>query len=427
MAHNPILEQRKLGLWERPATQVNTQQVLVQQNGQVLRTLQEGVSFSERLGGKLWLYTIDVAPHTFTWKVSLPSSHYEDFFPTTLTLRYKVSNPEKIITEAIDDTERLMMRTLESSLRKCSRGYALHQYLELEAKLAEKITSILPMAQSSVQFQETPIVELLETSIVEFDFSDAEWRQIKSMQVVQSAEHVVQLPTAELAYKFIATTTVKYKLHNAAQIPTNNLADVEQQLWPGIQRILRRTSSQYKVTDVTRAEAAIQDAIDAQLKESGIIDMGLEAVNVDVWINQDETAQMHAAELALTDHESQLESQKLEGVQSRMPFYEELINKGSWMALALAVAKGQISEEALYRQMNQEEKEQLNLKISLLKELRSEDAKNERQDHDASSELLDSVVRDVTRRPTGPALPPTAKNPQLTTDLDPANEDDIGE
>jgi preprotein translocase subunit SecD len=235
------------------------------------------------------------------------------------------------------------------------------------------------------------------------------------LQTSHVAEHITELQTSEDAYKFIATVTLSYRVCDAIELPTGTPADAERQLWPQVQRILRRASRAYKVTDVAQAEDGIQDTIDARLDKEGIQNFGLEVLSVEVNVNQDDTAQIHAAQLALAEHEAKLGAQKLETALARQPIFDELISNGSWAALAWAVANGKVSEEELYQQMSQAESEQLKLKIALLERLRNDDARSEAQDASASSALLESVVRDVTGRSV-PSLPAAGSRPKLPGD-----------
>ena len=412
MAHHPIKEQRKLGRLEQAVIEPGTQGLLYQK-GQYVRTLNAGeeLAFSERIAGNWLLYIVDVAPHTLTWRVNLPAAHHEDVFPTTITLRYRVCNALGIAADAVTDTEAFIIRALEPELRKISRLYALHQHITADRELEVYLRRF--------DFSGWCHVERLESPTVVFDFGDAEWRRIKMLQdmeratrVAQSAEHTVELPTRDPAYKFIATATVSYKLRDAAALPTDTLADAERQLWPRVQRVLRRASRGYEVTDVAQAEDGIQDAIDAKLDDDGIEDFGLEVLSVEVNVNQDDTAQVHAAQLALAEHEAKLGAQKLETALARQPIFDELISKGSWAALAWAVANGKVGEEELYQRMSQAESEQLKLKIALLEKLRSDDARSEADDAHASSILLESVVRDVAGR-SATALPSASSRPEL--------------
>jgi len=412
MTHHPIKEQRKLGRLEQAVIEPGTQGLLYQK-GQYVRTLNAGeeLSFSERFAGNWLLYIIDIAPHTLTWRVSLPAAHHEDVFPATITLRYRVSNALGIAADAVTDTEAFIIRALEPELRKISRLYALHQHVTADRELEIYLRRF--------DFSGRCHVELLEQPIAIFDFGDTEWRRIKILEdieratrVAQVAEHTVELPTCDPAYKFIAAVTVSYKLCDAAALPTDTLADAEYQLWPRVQRVLRRASRGYEVTDVAQAEDGIQDAIDAKLDEQGIEDFGLEVLSVEVNVNQDDTAQVHAAQLALAEHEAKLGAQKLETALARQPIFDELISKGSWAALAWAIANGKVSEEELYQRMSQAESEQLKLKIALLEKLRSDDAKSEAEDTHASSVLLESVVRDVASR-SATALPSAGNRAKL--------------
>jgi len=412
MTHHPIKEQRKPGWLEQVVIEPGTQGLLYQK-GQYIRTLNPGdrPSPSERLASNLLLYIVDVAPHTFTWRVNLPAAHHEDAFPTTITLRYRINDALGIAADAVTDTEASVIHALEPELRKVSRLYTLDQHITADSELEAYLRRF--------DFASRCHVELLERPTVIFDFGDAEWRRIKALEnteratrVAQVAEHTVELPTSEAAYKFIAIATVSYKVCDPTALPTDTLADAERQLWPQVQRVLRHASRAYKVTDVAQAEDGIQDAIDVRLDEKGIRDFGLEVLSVEVNVNQDDTAQIHAAQLALAAHEAKLDKQKFDSVLTRMPFYDDLISKGSWAPLALAVAKGQITEEELYQRMSQAESEQLKLKIALLKDLRADDAKSEVQDASASSALLESVVRDVTGR-SATALPAASSRPEL--------------
>jgi hypothetical protein len=155
----------------------------------------------------------------------------------------------------------------------------------------------------------------------------------------------------------------------------------------------------------------MQDAADDLVDEGRLHDFGLKVTDVQVTTDLDVTARERYKELAEEQHRQELEAARIKGLKSSTEFYNELIQKGAWAALAVATSRGEISADELYKRLSAQERDRLNLQIDLLKTFRADNMRDEAQDYEISKTLADSVARTVLG---GPALPGEPPKPQLT-------------
>ena len=201
------------------------------------------------------------------------------------------------------------------------------------------------------------------------------------------------------------TVNLSYQVKNTAELPSDSLEEAEKQLWPKIRRALRQTSRQFTLTDIARADAAMQDTLE-DLVDGGLDGFGLKVVSADVSLDLDEATRKHYAELANVKHAAALKAAELEGLKPGTDFFTGLIKQGDWAVLAVAVSKGEITIEELYQRLNQQDRERLAMQFDLLKILRTDNAKDEKQDWRVSQQLMDSITGKVagTTSPQSPSL-----------------------
>lgn len=405
MSHNPILKHVNLGLIERLTVEKDTIAVLFKN-----QRFEREAAAGERIGNTQ-ADIVDIAPQTLVWRAELPAKDQNDFFPFTITLRYAVSDPYRMVKDRVTDTEALLETTLQQALRNTTRAYRLNQHAALEPELEQALTNLDLNGLCGLTFLAQPdavlnLSERTQARIKELD------RIEKAMRLPQTAVHGDDFPSKEAAYRFRVNVNVQYRVTDAAELPYDTLAQAEEQLWPRIQRALRRASRDYEVVDIARAETAMQDALDDVLDGSGIRGFGLEITAVDVSADLDQSARQRYVELAEIQHKAALETARLNGMKANTTFFSELIKQGSWAVLAVAVSKGEVSMEDLYQRMTQSEQQKLAMQVDLLKTLRQDNSRDEAQDYDIAKVLLHTVASQALgSQAPGLAAPPAT--PQL--------------
>jgi len=421
MAHNPILKQQSISRTDLGFKIEHNTVGLLYQGHQYTRLLQpgEGPTMNERLArGELIVYVIDLVPHVLTWRVHLPTKDDKDFFSATVNLRYRVGRDEhdensfkRIVGERVTDTEILLTRTLEPLLRQISRSLPLNQHIKADAALTESIQQADLLASCSLK--------LVDPADVVIDLTEDDRRRIENLDKIERAMRVVSmtrctaaLPTKEPAYRFQTTASINYRVQNASELPSDSLEEAMQQLWPAIERALRRESQNYTVDQVSQAEAAMQSAVDRLLDDGKMQGSGLQIVSMQVSAELDEIARQHRFELEKVKHAADLQAAEIAGLERNIGFYDKLIEKGEMGLLAISVQKGEISYEALANRMNQQQRERLDARMKLLEKLRSDNIRDEEHEWEIYKTLIDNVAGDVVDHKR-PALPPPQAVPQL--------------
>lgn len=410
MAHNSILKQVRLGLTENYTVPKQAVGVLYKKQ-RFLREIVAGeaATAGERMGGAD-LFVVEVAPQALAWRVDLPAASPNDFFSYTVDLRYAVVEPHRIVEDNITDTEGLITGMLEPLMRREARRYQLNQASQLEPIL-EDILGKTPVAGI-----------VLETVDLELHLSQQARRRIQELNLPQIAAHDDEIPSGEPAYRFQVKVNVQYQVTDPKNLPADIPGDAEQQLWPRIQRALRGAARQHKVDQIAQAEAAMQDALDRLLEGSGVRGFGLEVLAADVTADLDVTARDRAVELANIEHSAAMERLKLVGLKEKMQFYDELMQRGSWAVLRVAVAKGEISERELFDRMNAAQREQYDRFSGLFTMLRSSDIRNEEAEYRVTSRVLETMADQVLGT-QGPSLTAPPSAPQLAEGSAPRSTD----
>ncbi len=397
MPHNPI-KQLQLSRTDQPEIPINSQGVLYIQNRR-RRLLDPGdkISLQEKIQGGLMLYIVDRAPHTASWRMSLPTRHESDVFPITINLTYWVSDSERMIKDQVGDTETLASRALEPILRKKSRDYRLNEYRQAEEALEAAITNAV-LAEHGLS--------LLNVDVV-MNLSDRDIERIKNLndldlaqRVPQQIEHQEKLPTKEAVYEFRARVIVGFRVTDPDLLPKATLEEAEQWLWNEVKPTLRPISRKYSVQQINEAEQEMQEALKAQ----PFSHHGLTIVSAQVEIDLDERAREHAVKLyeraqahaselekirdeaALADEQARaaekqahvdkiLHQSELDKERRAIDFYARYVEGGEKKLLAAIMSGKEEAEEVLkYLKQQQidadaKEREQLALQAKLLEEL----------------------------------------------------------
>jgi hypothetical protein len=406
MAHNPILKQQTIGSMDRFVVELNTIGLLYK-GQRPIRSLKpgEGPTSRERLtpGGML-IYVVDAAPHMLSWRVSLPAKGDKEFFSTTVNLKYRVSDPERMVIDRVTDTEMAITHALEPLLRRESRQYALNQHVQLDTALEDAIRLADLHGPCGLQLVGTPSVVI--------DLSAEDHRRIKAlndleraMRVPQSAEHVDDLPSHEPAYNFHITVNYSYKVSKPDEMPTDSLLECEKQLWPRIRRALQKESRKYAVTQIVEATDALQEALDDL---EGYENFGLKVLTADVTVDLEEEARKRYVALAIAEHNNKLKQAELAGLKQSKEFYSGLIREGQWAVLAVAVSNGEIKMADLADKMSEHEQQKLEKQFDLLKMMRDASTRDTEQEHGVVKVLVNSVTRQVVDSPPTALLPPSS-------------------
>jgi len=418
MPHNPILTKQTLGRLA-PGYKIPQNTVGVLCRGkQKPRLLQAGesVGWSERLTAKdALLLIVDISPQFLTWRATLPTKGDKDYFSTTINLRYKVTDAQRMVDENITDTEQLLIHTLEPYLRRTSRRYSLDEHGDADRDLEAGIIEG-GLGDCGLKLIDPPnlVIHLSEADHRRIRELQAEKRALRAARV---AEHQEDVPSKEGAFRFRVKVSVTYQVKNRDEMPSESLEESEQQLWPKMRRALWRTGQEYKLTEITLADQTMQKMLDNLLDEGKLDGFGLSVVETQVTTDLDEAMRRQFIELAEEQHRGALEEARLKGMEYSIDFYTGLVKKGSLAAAAVAVSKGEINVDTLYERLTAQEQKMLELQLELLDKFRAVDMKDESQDYELSQKLAQSITQKVMGTPAapqGPALPEGgAVTPQL--------------
>lgn len=373
MSHNPILSMSNLGRLDSVDVRLNTRAVLFSHN-KLVRILNPGdkLTMDERLKGALVLYTIDCAPHSTSWRANLTASDEHDSFPVTVNMRYRVSDPVRMVEHQVADTEAMVARAIEPLLRRETRRYSLNRYQELEKYLEELL--------SFEKYSELGL-ELLERDVV-INFSDADLERIKhlasidrAMRFPQQTEHDAEFPSKDSLRKFRAHVLARYRVTDKDRLPTMDLKEAEEWLWRQVKPVLRRASRQYDIKQVAEAEIAMQEAVEDHV----FSDHGLEIDSIQVEIEWDQKAQdlevkkdelKYEAELAELQAKAEVirAQRDLDKKRLAVDFYGPLIKSGDMTLLAMSLANNEQDAKEILNYLDARRREELELKLSLQRE-----------------------------------------------------------
>jgi hypothetical protein len=404
MAHNPIIKKMQIGLTDNVNIPLNTVGLLYSKNRfSALLHPGDGISFTTKLSGGLDLYLVDCAPHDAIWRANWTSKNEQDIFPVTIRLRYRVMDSGYMVSNAVNDTELLVSRALEPSLRKKAREFTLHQHRELEAELENLI--------QNASFSNLGLS--LDSVDVTLNFSNADLERIKQYEALaramkhpQQTVHDDELPSSEPAYKFITHTTVTYRVVEPSKLPTTTLAEAEDWLWTRVLKTLRREGRKFSIENLAEAEYAMQKAVEDEVFSN----FGLEVETMEVFIDLDEKAQAQAVKLAelraqksVEETQGELESMRkkreLDSKKSALDFYLPMIKDGKVNVVALMLAENKADSTQILEYLDGDEAKRLARedahykdKFELLKTLMNRDDWSEK----TGKNLADSIITGIT-------------------------------
>lgn len=419
MAHNPIIGQKAVGKLDWGfKVEFNRVGVLFQ-NQRLVRMLNpgEGLSSNERFTlGEVMVYIIDTSPHALTWQESLPAYGNRDYFSVTINLNYRVSDPFKMVSDQVQDTETRLTRVLLPVLSKISRDFKLHDHIKLDAKIEETIRTADLQTLCGLALIDPPDVRVNLTDELQQRMkksSDIE----RAMRVARSAEHIAEVPSKEPVYKFKVTANLIYRVVKPEELPSDSLDEAERQLWSvRMLPAIRRAGRKYEITRHSEADAAMQDALDEMLDEGGIEGFGLKVESAQLSTDLDEATYQRAAEIVSVEHAAKLEEAKRTSLKKGTEFYMELIQKGDWAVLAAAVSKGEISVTELSEKLGSQQREQLALKFKLIEEIRNKNQEDPKTEFEIYKVLMSDVMTNLVPPAPKPQLPESTSSAQGETE-----------
>jgi hypothetical protein len=401
MSHNPIVKQMNLG-WKRSTVENGTVAVLYK-NQVFVREASAGEKVSSAQ-----VHLVDVAPQTLVRRIELPANDQNDLFACTLTLRYAVADPKRMVEDRVTDTEALLVGVLVQKLRRETCKYRLNQYKKLEGILEELLADLDLSSLCGLRFTAAP--DLV------FDLSGPALARIKELdrlELPQTASLAGEIPSKELAYNFQVTANVQYQVADQGKMPYDSPAEASQHLWPRLQSLLCPASRQFVVVQIAQAEAAMQDAVNA-LADKVVDYLGLKVLSVVINADLDGAGRQRYAELARIESQAEIDSAKLAGLQTSTAALQDFLRPGPLPALGAAWLRGEIGTTDLIRQVKEIADQNQALRLKILETLRGDDARNEEVDAELATDLLRVIISDLkttprTREPTLGATEPTAQ------------------
>lgn len=398
MTHNPIVKQSVIGRFEQPTIERNHTGYLYSR-GQLYRKLLagEGLTFGERLKGGYQLYVINDAPHEMRWDLRLPAEGRRDNFSISVNLRYRVDSGKQMIEDDVQDTERLVVRALETPLRKAALQFPLIDF-ELAEQEFEALITPARLAECGLALMDADVI---------MAFSDSDLQRIEALQKLaramrypQQIEYSAEFPSKEPAFKFHGNVLLNFKVLDPQRLPTDTLDEAADWLWHQVRAKLRRESRHFTVDHLVE----VDDAMYAVLEGDIFSDHGLEITSAEIEVDLDEMGYAHAVTLAALRRERMEEQERklldeikqdrdISGQERYLKFYAPLIEKGDWQLLALALAQNEQDINQVLGYLDERRREKLGVQFKLLEIAMQKDGVGE----DVMEQLFSSTAYDIAR------------------------------
>jgi hypothetical protein len=398
MAHNPIVEQRKLGRFEQVEIPMQRDGYLYERGGFYRQVLSgDTLTFGERAKGGWNFYLVDKGTHQMRWNARFRAKGQRDQFNLTVDLRYRVANTRQMVEENITDTEALIVRQLEPLFRKAARDFTLADHQIAETEFESLITSSL--------FDSCGL-ELLHSDVV-IHISDDELTHIedarrlsRAMKVPQQVVHSAELASYDPTHQFRTEVILDYRVTNPKSLPTDTLQEAEEWLWRRVRASLKRVGRKYAVDQLVE----VDDALLAKLEDEVFEAHGLEIVSAEIEVSLDEAAFGYAQKLAeirrqrrITEEEQLTDELKqnheLSSKQRYLEFYAPRVESGDWAMLAVALAENRMDAKEVYDHLNARQQQKLNTQLNLLGIMLDKDAVSELDAEKFAQRVLHEVVR----------------------------------
>jgi len=412
MAHNPIVERYVSGVFDKFIITEN-QVGLLYKNHRFERKLRPGESptINEKFAGKLMgqeiaVYVVDLKPHALDWRINLPAQHKEDFFPVEIRMSYRVSKPERMVDNDVKDTEQEVTRFLEKELGRVSRNFPLNQHIQVDNALTDWINN-------QDNLQEYCGVERVSPADVQIRLSQEQEKRAKRlneldirMRTPQTYEFTGQVPSQDVPLNFEVQVQMEYRVSNRENLPSSDLDEVAASLKPRILAALKRVSRQYGIAQLVQADEGLQDKLDVSLKDFDRAGLEVDSVFVSCDLNPE--ARGRYLEKLGVMHNAEMEELTMRGVKKTADVVYELIEKGNFAVLAMAVARKEIPMIGLNERMNEQQQKQFEMQMQVLEKFTDSKLINEGPMYARISEVAKNLAVSATGIPT-------VDNPQLGT------------
>jgi len=357
MAHNPIINTKNKGI-------VDINQVGVfYKNKKFVKILDSGESpgFLDSYFSNTEIFIVDIAPHIYKWRVSIPSKNTKDQFSLSVDLTYKVANAKKMIEDNVKDTEQIINRELDNLLRIAGKEFAFNEYRKAEDKFIQVLKNLDLSATTGLQFTNEPTVQIYldEDDYKRIKFLDEVER---SKKIPRQIEYKAQIPSNDQVKNFAVTVAIDYRVVNEDELPSDNLDDAVKYLWPRIERAIKKGARNYPLSDINGADTAMQDQVSYLFDRHELSDFGIDVLLVNITTDIAEEERKKYREIDDTRHKNLVKKEELSIAED----LRKLLTQNKFDALVVAVNNGEIEMKELYKIMDQAQKDQFDLQMKLV-------------------------------------------------------------
>ena len=372
MAHNPIKSVQLVGQLRSYTAENGTCGVVYEGAKSLNKVLNAGESI--RAGWKeLKVVVVDMRPHQMTWQGRLDARGEDevDHFPVTVTMKYKVVDPARMVADVVEDTEALISDALREGLMGRFTDIPIFQQKLAEQKIRECVAVL--------ELRDSYGLDRVGVPDVRVNLLAAHKERIGQLRAHHSQEHKIALPCKSTHHRFQVKVNVTYRVNTDDSANNDDplygtLEDVEELLWrERIERVLRDISQNYEHDQVSQADNAMQAGLKSLLPIRG---HGLIISAVNIVTDLDEIALKH--ELAKEDltHQKEIDTMKRDLTAADTRALIELGSVGGIIAmLSEAVRRGEITVSQMVSQLDEVDRTKLEQKINLIKTFRDDNTK----------------------------------------------------
>ena len=387
MAHNPIINTKNKGI-------VDINQVGVfYKNKKFVKILDSGESpgFLDSYFSNTEIFIVDIAPHIYKWRVSIPSKNTKDQFSLSVDLTYKVANAKKMIEDNVKDTEQIINRELDNLLRIAGKEFAFNEYRKAEDKFIQVLKNLDLSATTGLQFTNEPTVQIYldEDDYKRIKFLDEVER---SKKIPRQIEYKAQIPSNDQVKNFAVTVAIDYRVVNEDELPSDNLDDAVKYLWPRIERAIKKGARNYPLSDINGADTAMQDQVSYLFDRHELSDFGIDVLLVNITTDIAEEERKKYREIDDTRHKNLVKKEELSIAED----LRKLLTQNKFDALVVAVNNGEIEMKELYKIMDQAQKDQFDLQMKLVDKISDKEL-----DPDVADIVVSRVADSVTEPSSG--------------------------
>jgi hypothetical protein len=301
MTHNPIKTIQKVGTLSSFTADLHTFGVVFAGKRYNKVTLKPGDKVRAGLR-ELTIHVVDAKTHDMTLQLDVPCNGEDDddYFRTSVLVRYKIVDPLYMVNEGIADTEVLARDVMKQRLRQKAGEFRLNQYRQVSAAFS--------VAVASANWESCGLM-CVGTPEATIELSKPQSEKIRLLKGRHTRPHKLSLPSKDPLFAFQVTVGVTYAMDDP-DLLTDPLEEAEMQLFrQHCEGPLRRTCQQYDVDQVNQAEAALLETMNT-LINAGLQDFGVRISLASVSAGLDDATLARKKDL-------QAERRKLIGSHSR--------------------------------------------------------------------------------------------------------------